>query len=640
MMKRPSPKPKRTLRQTLALGLCALLAAASLSLPASSASGEPQPNPAPEPPAAAPGPEETASPSPDITPDPDGTPDPDATPNPDSTPEPDATPNPDSTLEPDATPGPDQPPQQEYTVTFLLGEDQQVTVQLPAGQCLDPEDLPNPKDYAPQGHVFLGWAGPDGEPVDIANTPVHEDITFTALWKPWGVEALLNTEDHSAYANGFPNGTFQPGGKITRVQICSLLYNLLRDQTVEVRGFSDLDAGNWAAPAVSKMYELGVASGFPDGSFKPDRNLTRAELAKMAASLDVLEEDAECSFPDVAEDSWARPYIASAAAKGWMIGDNQGNFNPNATVTRAEAVTTLNRMLNRQPNDSLKAKAKVTNFYDLFPDNWAYCHIVEATTSHAYRRDEAGIEEWTEHTPDERPIKTGWLKDNGRTYYVGGSGKFLRGEHSLDGTTYLFDSTGAAATGFYKKGQWTRYYKDGRIVDDIANLGVVKGPYYIKVYKPANYVIVFAKDTAGEYTIPVRAMLCSCGEPTPTGTYYTPGKYRWLQMVGDSWAQWCTQILDSYLFHSVPNDLRNNYTMWASEFNNLGTTRSLGCIRLTCEDAKWMYDNCELGTQVYISPTETSGPLPKPTGLKLPGWHTWDPTDPTARWMCQERGCH
>ena len=249
-------------------------------------------------------------------------------------------------------------------------------------------------------------------------------------------------------------------------------------------------------------------------------------------------------------------------------------------------------------------------------------------------------ERWTDYTRYEPTKKRGWLSLNGSRYYIGPDGKCLRGEQSIDGVKYRFDSSGAAATGFFKEGGWSRYYKNGVLVEDISNLGLVKGPYYIKVYKPANYLIIFAKDSAGKYTIPVRSMLVSCGNPTPTGNFYTPDRYRWLEMVGGSWAQWCTQIMGSYLFHSVPNDLRNNYTMWSGEYNNLGTTRSLGCIRLNCEDAKWIYDNCVLGTHVYISPTETSGPLKKPAGLKIPSWHTWDPTDPTAKYLCKQHGCH
>ena len=161
------------------------------------------------------------------------------------------------------------------------------------------------------------------------------------------------------------------------------------------------------------------------------------------------------------------------------------------------------------------------------------------------------------------------------------------------------------------------------------------------MYKPSNYLIIFAKDPAtGAYNTPVQAMRVSCGVPTPTGTYYTPARYRWLKMVGDTWAQWCTQIQGNYLFHSVPNYTRSNLDLEVGEYNQLGNTRSLGCIRLNCEDAKWIYDNCGLGTQVNISATMTSGPLEKPEGLQIPIWHTWDPTDPTATYMCDQHGCH
>ena len=170
---------------------------------------------------------------------------------------------------------------------------------------------------------------------------------------------------------------------------------------------------------------------------------------------------------------------------------------------------------------------------------------------------------------------------------------------------------------------------------------MVSGPYFIQVYKSSNYLIIFAKDPAtGAFNTPVQAMRVSCGTPTPTGTYYTPARYRWLKMVGDTWAQWCTQIQGDYLFHSVPNWTKNNKDLEVYEYNQLGNTRSLGCIRLNCEDAKWIYDNCQLGTQVNISSTLTSGPLAKPAGLQIPSWHTWDPTDPTAYVYCDQHGCH
>lgn len=124
--------------------------------------------------------------------------------------------------------------------------------------------------------------------------------------------------------------------------------------------------------------------------------------------------------------------------------------------------------------------------------------------------------------------------------------------------------------------------------------------YYIKVNYKAQVVTVYTKDENGKYTKPVKAMVCSTGTYTPTsGVYKTPYKYRWLRMVGGVYGQYCTQIVGDILFHSVPYLERGNHASleyWA--YDKLGTRASLGCIRLTCKDAKWIYDNCKLGTQV------------------------------------------
>ena len=192
--------------------------------------------------------------------------------------------------------------------------------------------------------------------------------------------------------------------------------------------------------------------------------------------------------------------------------------------------------------------------------------------------------------------------------------------------------------------RWINGYKryinsDGEIDTDVSRL--VTGPFYIKVYKWSNYLIVFAKDEYGNYTVPVKAMVTSCGNGTPTGTYYSPMKFRWLTMVGGSKAQWCTQITGDYLFHSVPYRIADPTTLYTDlMYNYLGTTQSLGCIRLQAGDAKWIYDNCSLGTEIYITPYESGGPIDKPLFTPVPSWHTWDPTDPTVRYLCEQYGCH
>ena len=308
----------------------------------------------------------------------------------------------------------------------------------------------------------------------------------------------------------------------------------------------------------------------------------------------------------------------------------------------------LNKMLGRTAPENVKELADVKSFYDLFPTHWAYGTIIEATNVHTHHmvegeEGEAPVEVWDTYEKDQSTVESHFVRENGALYYVdGATKKIVRGATTINGVKYLFNSsTGTAVTGFAMDGQYRRYYKAGAQQEDISELGVVSGPYIIQVYKPSNYLIIFAKDPAtGAFNTPVQAMRVSCGTPTPTGTYYTPARYRWLKMVGDTWAQWCTQIQGDYLFHSVPNWTKNNKDLEVYEYNQLGNTRSLGCIRLNCEDAKWIYDNCQLGTQVNISSTLTSGPLAKPAGLQIPSWHTWDPTDPTAYVYCDQHGCH
>ena len=205
--------------------------------------------------------------------------------------------------------------------------------------------------------------------------------------------------------------------------------------------------------------------------------------------------------------------------------------------------------------------------------------------------------------------------------------------------TYVY-AKGIFAQGWYWIDGYKRYINEDGIIDkDVSRL--VSGPYLIKVYKWSNYLIVFAKDEWGNYTVPVKAMITSCGNGTPTGTYYSPMKFRWLTMVGGSQAQWCTQITGDFLLHSVPYRTADPTTLYTDlMYNWLGTTQSLGCIRLQAGDAKWIYDNCALGTEIYITPWEDGGPIPKPDFAPIPSWHTWDPTDPNTRYLCEQYGCH
>jgi len=159
-------------------------------------------------------------------------------------------------------------------------------------------------------------------------------------------------------------------------------------------------------------------------------------------------------------------------------------------------------------------------------------------------------------------------------------------------------------------------------------------PYYIKVNYRAQAVTVYGKDSNGEYTVPVKALICSTGIETPTGGVYpTLNKWRWKGLMGNVYGQYSTQIVRGILFHSVPyltKGDKSSLEWWA--YDRLGTYASAGCVRLTVEGAKWIYENCPLGTKVEFYSSSNPGPLGKPSAQKIsdkPDYvKGWDPTDP------------
>lgn len=160
-------------------------------------------------------------------------------------------------------------------------------------------------------------------------------------------------------------------------------------------------------------------------------------------------------------------------------------------------------------------------------------------------------------------------------------------------------------------------------------------PYLIKVNRVHNTITVYEKDESGNYSIPVKAMICSVGVKgleTRLGTFTTKEKYRWKALMGDVYGQYSTRIVGGILFHSVYYYRNGNpATLATAQFNKLGNAASHGCIRLTVGDAKWIYDNCPTGTTVVIYDDKKSpGPLGKPEMVKIPSNIRWDPTDPDS----------
>lgn len=163
-----------------------------------------------------------------------------------------------------------------------------------------------------------------------------------------------------------------------------------------------------------------------------------------------------------------------------------------------------------------------------------------------------------------------------------------------------------------------------------------KNKYYIKVNYGAQVVTIYTYDKKGKYTVPVRACVCSTGAATPTsGIYRLSWKATWGKLFGNVWGHYCYQIVGDILFHSVPYMQNRNDTLVSAYYDRLGRKDSMGCIRLTTIDAKWIFDNCAPGTQVEFYSSSNPGPLGKPTAKKIsnaPGkLKNWDPTDPDPK---------
>ena len=160
-------------------------------------------------------------------------------------------------------------------------------------------------------------------------------------------------------------------------------------------------------------------------------------------------------------------------------------------------------------------------------------------------------------------------------------------------------------------------------------------PYMIMVNRAANCITVYGKDESGAFTVPVKAITVSCGKnlgDTPLGSYQTINEYKWRKMVDGTYSQYAYRIVGSILFHSVPYYTQAKDDLEWEEFNKLGTSASLGCVRMTVADSKWLMDNCPIGTLVKIyDDAANPGPLGKPDTIKIPAdspYKNWDPTDP------------
>ena len=216
-----------------------------------------------------------------------------------------------------------------------------------------------------------------------------------------GMDAL-NTKDHYQYLIGYPDGNFAPNRGMTRAEVATMFTRLLKERPVKGQryytGFSDIQDGDWYANTVGYAVQVGIVSGYPDGSFKPNKPITRAEFASIASRFDALAQGNDIAFNDLAPSHWGYNAIRSAATKGWISGYPDNTFRPEKAISRAEVTSITNRMLNRYADlywiDA--HRGEVIRFGDVKRSDWYFEPIMEATMGHDFIRDRDGkTEHWT-----------------------------------------------------------------------------------------------------------------------------------------------------------------------------------------------------------------------------------------------------
>ena len=256
-----------------------------------------------------------------------------------------------------------------------------------AGAQLKPLDFPKPSVSYTVKKSSSGGGGGGGRRPTVT---IPDDV-------PTG----LNGDDHYAYIVGYPNGNVEPNGNITRAEVATIFFRLLTEEvrtanSTQSNSLSDVTRGQWFNHAVSTLSSMGIVKGHNDGTFAPNAPITRAEFAAIAARFDDKNTDTSSKFTDIASH-WAKNEIGIAANKGWINGYPDGTFRPNQYITRAEAMTLVNRVLNRLPENS----SDLLDSMIKWPDNsdasqWFYLAVQEATNSHYYKTKENKFEKWTE----------------------------------------------------------------------------------------------------------------------------------------------------------------------------------------------------------------------------------------------------
>ncbi|WP_050616491.1 S-layer homology domain-containing protein [Bacillus testis] len=287
----------------------------------------------------------------------------------------------------------------------LNGGDGQTPTESPKspGEQFKAADLTN--IIVPEGKEFKYWAtekdgsGQHYNPGDLVTMP-KSDLTLYAIWTDKsGQQPELNKKDHIAYVVGFKDGSFRPEKSVTRGEVAAIFARLIAEKMnmnqVYPSTFKDVKQEKWYSDYIGYLEKYKIISGYSDGTFRPEAPITRAEFTVIASRFSKVEAKAEKIFTDVPADHWASAYISTAYKNGWINGYADGTFKPEQQINRAEAVKIVNSMLDRIINEDSIKGTNVKDYTDVKKNHWAYYHITEASNAHDYIKED-NQEIWVE----------------------------------------------------------------------------------------------------------------------------------------------------------------------------------------------------------------------------------------------------
>ena len=309
-------------------------------------------------------------------------------------------------------PGPDGKPVYTILTVYYDLDFHTLTFDTMGGSKIAPETVRHgltvakPKDPVNGGYIFDGWYTDKTyrTPYNFA-TPLTQDTTIYAKWFLIVLPGVtvkkntpkLNTADHFAYVQGYPDGTVKPAGNITRAETAAILFRLMDEGSRKTyysttSGFRDVASGSWYNTYVATLNNAGVITDSSNGCFRPNEAITRAELAAMLAKFSETTGTANY-FNDVSASYWAANAIAICAKLGWITGYPDGTFRPDRNVTRAELMAMINRATGRAPKSADAFLPGMKTWSDNTADKWYYLDVQEATNSHSYTVKDS--EKWT-----------------------------------------------------------------------------------------------------------------------------------------------------------------------------------------------------------------------------------------------------